>query len=331
MYHKAHPGELIQWVTPESRSSAASNSGLIRIGTQPRTADAWHHDSCRQRGVVTRDFSAILTVCLTVFPFEFRPPTFTIGFYRKKSFISELMILECSFPLRGAWRDHRFPEPFSWFLHETGLESLKITSARCFLLKCQRKVSKKAKQHRQFRGVLGRWRTAAINRTTFHGCQRCRKTAVFAVFSWLWGVIWRGIAFRDQQCQFLTRNTSSSIENESNCSMTSECMRTDSIFPRGAGLEHGRNKKSISRFSRFQFSAFWSNGLASSVFTFAPILLRFFLLSSSMQGLKHFVTDFLISTCEKVMLHQSRPGRVKQRFWRFFVHISTSKAKLKIL
>ena len=38
--------------------------------------------------------------------------------------------------LRGAWRDHRFPEPFSWFLHETGLESLKITSARCFLLKC---------------------------------------------------------------------------------------------------------------------------------------------------------------------------------------------------
>ena len=31
-----------------------------------------------------------------------------------------------------------------------------------------------------------------------------------------------------------------------------------------------------SRFSRFQFSAFWSNGLASSVFIFVPILLRFF-------------------------------------------------------
>ena len=40
--HKADPGELIQWVTHESRLSAASNSGLIRIGTQPRTADAWH-------------------------------------------------------------------------------------------------------------------------------------------------------------------------------------------------------------------------------------------------------------------------------------------------
>ena len=84
--------------------------------------------------------------------------------------------------LRGAWRDQRFPEPFSWFLHQTGLESLKITSARCFLLKCQRKVSKKAKEHHRFRGVLGRWRTAAIDRTTFHACQRCRKTAVFAVF-----------------------------------------------------------------------------------------------------------------------------------------------------
>ena len=46
-------------------------------------------------------FRPFLTVCLTVFPFEFRPRTFTIGFYGKKSFISELMILECSFPLRS--------------------------------------------------------------------------------------------------------------------------------------------------------------------------------------------------------------------------------------
>ena len=153
--------------------------------------------------------------------------------------------------LRGAWRDHRFPEPFSWFLHETGLESLKITSARCFLLKCHRKDSKKAKEHRQFRGVLGRWRTAAIDSTTFHACQWCRKTVVFAVFSRLWGVIWRGKAFRDQQCQFLTRNKSLSIENESNCSMTYECVRTDSILPRGAGLEHSRYKQSIFSLSIF--------------------------------------------------------------------------------
>ena len=53
----------------------------------------WHHDVTNPR---TCQFSA---VCLTVFPFEFRPRTFTIGFYGKNSIISELMILECSFPL----------------------------------------------------------------------------------------------------------------------------------------------------------------------------------------------------------------------------------------
>ena len=36
------PQSWPRWVTHESRSSAASNPGLIRIGTQPRTADAWH-------------------------------------------------------------------------------------------------------------------------------------------------------------------------------------------------------------------------------------------------------------------------------------------------
>ena len=56
------------------------------------------------------------------------------------------------------------------------------------------------------------------------------KNRRFRSFSRLWGVIWRGKAFRDQQCQFLTRNKSLSSENESNCSMTSECVRTDSIF-----------------------------------------------------------------------------------------------------
>ena len=102
--------------------------------------------------------------------------------------------------LREAWTDHCFTTPFSWFLHETGVECLKITSPRCFSLKCQKKDSKKVKEHRQFRGVLGRWRTAAIDRTTCHACQQCRKTAVFAVFPRLWGVIWRGKAFGDQQC-----------------------------------------------------------------------------------------------------------------------------------
>ena len=56
-------------------------------------APVWHHDVING---LTCQFSA---VCLTVFPFEFRPRTFTIGFFGKKSFISELIILECSFPL----------------------------------------------------------------------------------------------------------------------------------------------------------------------------------------------------------------------------------------
>ena len=56
-------------------------------------APVWHHDVTNAR---TCQFSA---VCLTVFPFEFWPRTFTIGFYGKNSIISELMILECSFPL----------------------------------------------------------------------------------------------------------------------------------------------------------------------------------------------------------------------------------------
>ena len=94
-------------------------------------------------------------------------------------------------------------------------------------------------------------RTAAIDRTTFRACLRCRKTAVFAVFSRLWGVIWRGKAFRDQQCQFLTRNKSLRSQNESNCLMTSECVRIDSILPRGAGLDHGRCKQSIFSLSIF--------------------------------------------------------------------------------
>ena len=35
--------------------------------------------------------------------------------------------------LRGAWRDYCIPEPFSWFLHETGLESVKITCTLFFI------------------------------------------------------------------------------------------------------------------------------------------------------------------------------------------------------
>ena len=56
-------------------------------------APVWHHDVTNAR---TCQFFRRLYDRL---PFEFRPRTFTIGFYGKNSIISELMILECSFPL----------------------------------------------------------------------------------------------------------------------------------------------------------------------------------------------------------------------------------------
>ena len=71
-----------------------------------------------------------------------------------------------------------------------------------FSLKCQRKDSKKLKEHRQVHGVLGRWRTAAIDRTTFHACQQCRKTTVFAAF-----FLGFGVSFGDEK-PFLTSNAS---------------------------------------------------------------------------------------------------------------------------
>ena len=165
--------------------------------------------------------------------------------------MSHFYSLKCS-ALRGAWRDHRFPEPFSWFLHETGLESLKITSARCFVLTYQRKFSKKATKTPPVSWrpwALAYSRDRPYNVSCLSALSKNGRFGSF--FSRLWGVIWRGRAFHDQQCQFLTRNKSLSIENESNCSMTSECVRTDSILPRGAGLEHGRYKQLIFSLSIF--------------------------------------------------------------------------------
>ena len=78
--------------------------------------------------------------------------------------------------------------------------------------------------------------------------------------------------------------------------MTSECVRTDSILPRGAGLEHGRYKQSI--FSLLIFGILVER-LSFLRLHFCSDFVTVFLLSSSMQGLQYVVTDFLISTCEK--------------------------------
>ena len=59
----------------------------------------WHQCGTMTSHMLAR--ASLSAVCLTVFPFEFSPRTFTIGFYGKNSIISELMILKCSFPLIG--------------------------------------------------------------------------------------------------------------------------------------------------------------------------------------------------------------------------------------
>ena len=64
------------------------------------------------------------------------------------------------------------------------------------------------------------------------------KNGRFRSFFSALGVIWREKAFRDEQCQFLIRNEFEQ-RKRIKLSMTSECVRTDSILPRGAGLEHG--------------------------------------------------------------------------------------------
>ena len=123
------------------------------------------------------------------------------------------------------------------------------------------------------------------------------KNGRFSVFSWLWGVIWRGNAFRDQQCQFRTGNKSLSSENESKSSMTSECVRTGSILPRGTALEHARCKQPI--FSLLIFGMLVERLSFLRLHFCSDFVTVFFLFSSSMQGLKYHVTDFLISTCEQ--------------------------------
>ena len=101
-------------------------------------APVWHHD-------VTNARTCQFFRRLTVFPFEFLPRTFTIGFYGKNSIISELMILECSFPLKTAFfldwqssfnRSRRIPEICRFVADETfspgvlkGFQSLWLVSS----------------------------------------------------------------------------------------------------------------------------------------------------------------------------------------------------------
>ena len=135
---------------------------------------------------------------------------------------TKLVFSLCSFSLFSAWRDSCFPEPHSCFLHETGLESLNIASARCFFYwNVKGKTRKKRKNTDSSVASLGAGVQPRSTVQLFMPVSGVEKPPFRSFFSRLWGVIWQGKAFLDQQCQFLTRNKSLSSENESNCSMTS--------------------------------------------------------------------------------------------------------------
>ena len=113
----------------------------------------WHQCGTMMSQMLARaSFSA---VCLTVFPFEFRPRTFTIGFYEKNSIMSELMILECSFPLNETavkkeclfykWWFVWFLQLVNWMEHHAPtsakrsiVEMLSATPCRVWLTKSMR-------------------------------------------------------------------------------------------------------------------------------------------------------------------------------------------------
>ena len=154
--------------------------------------------------------------------------------------------------LRGAWRDHCFPAPF--FLIFTRNRPSKSEDHLCrlfFIEMSKKRLEKKRKNTASFMASLGAGVQPRLTVQLFIPVSVVEKMAIFAVCSRLRGVIWRGKAFREQQCQFLTGNKSFSRENESNCSITSECVRTGSIFSRGAGREGGRCKQPIFSLSIF--------------------------------------------------------------------------------
>ena len=87
-----------------------------------------------------------------------------------------------------------------------------------------------------------------------------------------------------------------SSEKESNCSMTSECVRTDSILPRGAGREHGRCKQSIFLLSIFGILVEW---LSFKRLHFCSDFVTVFFIVFVYARAKVRCYRFLISVCEK--------------------------------
>ena len=89
------PQSWPRWVHSVSHTRVTVERG-IKFGidqNRDAAANCWRLAPVTHAGRAASSpeiFWPFLTVCLTIFPLEFRPRTFTIGFYGKKSFISEL-------------------------------------------------------------------------------------------------------------------------------------------------------------------------------------------------------------------------------------------------
>ena len=137
--------------------------------------------------------------------------------------------------LRGAWEVIASLSHFPDFYTKQALKVWRSPLHAVFTEMSKERLGKSE------RTPPGSWRLSALaysrDRPYKFSClSALSKNGRFRSFFSDLGVIWRVKAFRDQQCQFLTRNKSLSSEDESNCSLTSEWVRTDLILPRGAGV-----------------------------------------------------------------------------------------------
>ena len=189
------------------------------------------------------------------------------------------------------------PRAIFLILHETGLQSLKTTSARCFfLLKCQRKDSNKAKEQRHFRGVLGAGVQPRSTIQLFMPVSGVEKPP-FSQFCLAFGVSlarkslsWPAMPVSNKKQVFEQRKRIKLFVD-----FWVRAYRFE--FAPSTALSTVDEK---SRFSCFQFWAFWSSGLASSASIFSPVLFRFFFIVFVYARAKIGCNRFLISTCEKL-------------------------------
>ena len=120
--------------------------------------------------------SSLLLVCFDFSSFCFRSSfflfliiylflSFSLPFFPVVLFL--VYYIEESTPIKGSVE--RSSLPWAIFLSFTRNRPWKSEDHLCtlFFIEMSKKSFEKAKEHHRFRGVLGRWRTAAIDRTTF--------------------------------------------------------------------------------------------------------------------------------------------------------------------